>query len=50
MYIEILFYSILLMLYVTKQLDLDGIVDAFARKHPRRMEFVNIISDEIETV
>ena len=35
---------------VTKQLDLDGIVYAFARKHPRRMEFVNILSDEIKTV
>ena len=35
---------------LTKQLDLDEIVDNFAREHPRRMEFLNILSDEVETV
>jgi len=35
---------------LTKQLDLDEIVDNFAREHPRWMEFVNILSDEVETV
>ena len=35
---------------VTNQLDSDGIVDAFARMHPRWMKFVNILRDVIETV
>jgi len=35
---------------VTNQLDLDRIVDAFARMHPRWMKFVNILRDVIETV
>ena len=35
---------------LTKQLDLDEIVDNFATEHPRRMEFLNILSDEVETV
>ena len=35
---------------LTKQLDLGEIVENFAREHPRRMEFLNILSDEVETV
>ena len=32
---------------LTKQLDLDEIVDAIAREHPRRIKFANILSDEV---
>ena len=35
---------------LTKQLNLDEIVDNSAREHPKRMEFVNILSYEIQTV
>ena len=35
---------------LTKQLDLDKIVDNSAREYPRHMEFVNILSDEVQTV
>jgi len=35
---------------LTKQLDLNEIIDNFAREHPRRMEILNIPSDEVETV
>ena len=35
---------------LTKHLNIDDIVDEFAREHPRRMELVNLLSDDAETV
>ena len=30
---------------LTKQLNIDHIIDEFAREHPRRMEIVNLLND-----
>ena len=35
---------------LTKQLNIDDIVDEFAREHPRRIEIVSLLSDDVETV
>ena len=35
---------------LTKHLNIDDIVDEFAREHPRHMELVNLLSDDAETV
>ena len=35
---------------LTKHLNINDIVDGFARKHPGHIEFVNLLSDDAETV
>ena len=37
---------------LTRQLNIEDIVDEFAREHPRRMELVSLLSDDValETV
>ena len=35
---------------LTKHLNIDDIVDEFAREHPSQMELVNLLSDDAETV
>ena len=34
---------------VTKNLNIDDIVDEFTREHPRHMELVNLLSDDAES-
>ena len=33
---------------LTKQLNVDHIIDEFAREHPRRMELANLLSEDTE--
>ena len=35
---------------LTRQLNIDDIVDEFAREHPRHMELVSLLNDDAETL